>query len=297
MTETPLAFTCAGDTLAGVVHEPSAPATVGVVVVVGGPQYRAGSHRHFVLMARALAAQGFAVLRFDQRGSGDSSGTPRSFEQLDADIGAAIDALLRHAPGIRQVVLLGLCDGASAALMYLHATADARVRGLCLLNPWVRSAQSLARTHVKHYYLRRLMQREFWRKVFAGKVSSQALGTLVGNLSLACAAGTAAAGGARFQQRMAAGLAQFVGPVLLLLSEDDYTAKEFVEFTHSDRAWQAALARSRLRRQALPHADHTLSDSTARLQVDAIILRWLHDELAAPLRRQAEPMPLEGRLA
>lgn len=290
MTETPLAFICMGHTLAGVVHEPSGPAAAGVVVVVGGPQYRAGSHRHFVQMARVLAAQGFAVLRFDPRGSGDSGGTPRSFECLDEDIGAAIDALLRHAPHLGQVVLLGLCDGASAALMYMHATSDARVRGLCVLNPWVRSQQSLARTHVKHYYLRRMMQREFWRKLAAGKVGIQALATLFRNLGLAHAAGKGAEGGLRFQQRMAAGLAQFAGPVLLLLSEDDYTAKEFVEFTHSDLAWQAALSRRGLCRQVLPHADHTLSDSAARTLADAIIVRWLHDEFGAPCRRREEPV-------
>lgn len=297
MTETALSFSCAGDTLAGVIHEPSKPASVGVIVVVGGPQYRVGSHRHFVLLARHLAVQGFAVLRFDPRGSGDSLGSPRSFEQLDADIGAAIDALLHHAPVTRQVVLLGLCDGASAALMYLHASADARVRGLCLLNPWVRSEQSLARTHVKHYYLQRLMEREFWRKLFAGKVGLHALGGLVGNLGLARAVGTAAADGARFQQRMAAGLAQFGGPVLLLLSENDYTAKEFVEFTRSDPAWRTALARPQVRQHVVPHADHTLSTSAARHAADETILRWLRDELGAPLRREAEPALLEGHLA
>lgn len=293
ISETPLAFGCAGDTLVGIIHEPAMPATVAVVVVVGGPQYRAGSHRHFVLLARSLAAQGFAVLRFDHRGMGDSSGMQRSFEQLDDDIGAAIDALLRHAPAIRQVVLFGLCDGASAALMYLQATADPRVRGLCLLNPWVRSQASLARTHVKHYYLRRLAQREFWLKLLSGKVSSSAISGLASNIGLAR---TANAGSTQFQGRMAAGLMAFECPVLLLLSEDDYTAKEFVEFTRSDSAWQAALAQRRVQRQVVPNADHTLSDSAARLQVDAIIARWLHDDIGAPTRRQSEPV-LEGHVA
>ena len=59
-TEQTTAFACAGETLLGILAEPQTPAHTGVVVVVGGPQYRVGSHRQFVLLSRALAAAGFA---------------------------------------------------------------------------------------------------------------------------------------------------------------------------------------------------------------------------------------------
>ena len=96
---------------------------------------------------------------------GDSEGTQRDFEGISSDIGAAVDALLaRVMPGTR-VVLWGLCDAASAALLFMLETRDRRVAGLALANPWVRSAAGLARTQVKHYYTRRLMQREFWGKL------------------------------------------------------------------------------------------------------------------------------------
>ncbi|MCK7493609.1 MAG: hydrolase 1, exosortase A system-associated [Comamonadaceae bacterium] len=142
----------------GAAGAPASAGATGVVVVVGGPQVRAGGHRQFVHLARTLAAAGHPVLRFDVRGMGDSSGALRGFEQITPDIGAAVDALLQRAPGVRRVVLWGLCDGASAALLYLHERRDPRVRGVCLLNPWVRSEASLARTHVKHYYTRRLRE-------------------------------------------------------------------------------------------------------------------------------------------
>ena len=96
--EQTLSFQCAGDVLQGVVTLPSStrqPAAArGVVVVVGGPQYRAGSHRQFTLLARALAARGIPVLRFDCRGMGDSEGAQRDFEQLDDDIGAAVSGFV-----------------------------------------------------------------------------------------------------------------------------------------------------------------------------------------------------------
>ena len=52
-------FSCGGDTLYGVLARPQKSvhtARTGVVVIVGGPQTRVGSHRQFVLLSRALAA-------------------------------------------------------------------------------------------------------------------------------------------------------------------------------------------------------------------------------------------------
>ena len=68
--EKALVFDCENEQLPGIVHRPSAPAARGVVILVGGPQYRVGSHRQFILLARFLAAQNFAVSRFDYLGSG-----------------------------------------------------------------------------------------------------------------------------------------------------------------------------------------------------------------------------------
>ena len=58
MTAAEQAFTFGAGpaSLIGVLHHAQAPGNSrGVVVVVGGPQYRVGSHRQFVLLARALA--------------------------------------------------------------------------------------------------------------------------------------------------------------------------------------------------------------------------------------------------
>jgi exosortase A-associated hydrolase 1 len=168
--ESTTVFDCAGDTMLGILARPDMPADTGVLVIVGGPQYRVGSHRQFLLLSRSLAAAGFAVLRFDYRGMGDSEGHLRSFESVSADIAAAINKLQAQIPEVQHVVLWGLCDGASAALLYCDETKDARVSGLCLLNPWVRSETSLAQTHVKHYYRQRLMEKAFWAKLFTGQV-------------------------------------------------------------------------------------------------------------------------------
>ena len=291
--EQPLLFACEGETLLGVLSVPDAtPARpthdTGVLIVVGGPQVRVGSHRQFTQLARHLAAAGYPVLRFDVRGMGDSGGEPRSFEELGDDIAAAIGALMQHRPTLRRVVLWGLCDGASASLLYLHARSDTRVAGVCLVNPWVRSEQSLAVTRVKHYYLRRLAQRDFWRKLFSGGVAVQALSGLLENLRLA-RNGVNGAGGSSvsFQHRMALAWAGFDGHLLLLLSGNDYTAKEFIEHSQADALWRSNLAHPRLKRIDLAGADHTFSSADDRRCVENATLDWLLT-ISAPLA--AEPV-------
>ena len=96
--ETPLLFQCDGKQLLGMLHLPQQPVRTGVVMVVGGPQYRVGSHRQFLLLSRFLAQHGVAVFRFDYRGMGDSEGEISSFEAVDDDLKAAIDTFLAHAP-------------------------------------------------------------------------------------------------------------------------------------------------------------------------------------------------------
>lgn len=160
LAEEATVFSCEGRQLLGILHYAESASGVGVLIVTGGPQYRIGSHRQFLLLARAFAAAGVPTFRFDHRGSGDSEGHFLGFERIGADIAAAIAAFLERSPGLERVVLLGLCDAASAILLY--APGDPRVGGLLLLNPWVRSAESEARALVKHYYGRRLLDRAFW---------------------------------------------------------------------------------------------------------------------------------------
>lgn len=279
--EEALTFSSQGHTLVGVLSlaQSMARPVAGVVIVVGGPQYRAGSHRQFVLLARHLAAAGYAVLRFDAAGMGDSTGPLPDFEQLEPDVQAAVDAMVAATPSIRHIALWGLCDGASAALMYVARRRDARIRALCLANPWVRSEVTQARTHLRHYYLDRLCQRAFWRKLFNGGVALKAFRGLWRNLSKA-AQGSAAASSGRsgqlsYQTLMAQGWRGFDGKILLLLSGDDYTAREFADVASSSPAWQGALNRHGVERHDLANADHTFSDQAHREQLERITARWL----------------------
>jgi exosortase A-associated hydrolase 1 len=229
-----------------------------------------------------LADAGHPVLRFDVRGMGDSTGAMRDFESLDDDNASALAAQHREVPQVQRCVRWGLCDGASAALLYVERRGDPRVAGMCLVNPWLRSEQTLARTQIKHYYARRVMQREFWLKLARGKVGLEAVKGLAGGAVRSVRRPSSAAGqgsdAARpYQQRMASAWQRFAGPVLLILSDDDYTAKEFLEYAAGDAHWRGALARANLRRHDVAGADHTFSDPASRAHVEQATLAWLSE--------------------
>jgi exosortase A-associated hydrolase 1 len=278
--EQALSFRCQGDSLYGVLSLPERPAARGVLIVVGGPQYRAGSHRQFTLLARALADQGVAALRFDYRGMGDSEGAARDFEAVDDDLRAAIDQFFLSVPALREIVLWGLCDGASAALFY--GQRDPRVSGMVLINPWVRTDSGLAKATLQHYYRDRLLQRALWLKIARGQFNyGAALASLLRLLRSAlgrpAVAVTAAGGGApaTLPQRMQAGLQHFGGRVLLILSGNDLTAQEFQGVVQASPRWQALLAAPRVAQHRLEPADHTFSRRVWHDQVTHWTAEWL----------------------
>jgi exosortase A-associated hydrolase 1 len=184
---------------------------------------------------------------------------------------------------VARVVLWGLCDAASAALDYWHSARDPRVAAMALLNPWVRSEATLAKAHIKHYYAQRLVSKEFWSKLFAGRFApATALAAFARNVvsALSRPQRDARRENEAFQDRMAAGLRAFPGPVLLILSGDDLTAKEFLEYAQSDAGWRGLLQRAGLERHDLPRADHTFSSAEAGDEMLTRTLSWVRSSVA-----------------
>lgn len=273
--EQALRFSCGEEWLYGIASVPEQPARRGVMIVVGGPQYRVGSHRQFTLLARSLADQGIPSLRFDYRGMGDSQGAVRSFEDVQDDLRAAVDAFAK-AVGVTEIVVWGLCDAASAALFYAYQ--DKRVKGVVLLNPWVRTVEGYAKTTIKHYYRDRLFSAGLWKKVLSGRFSMKAAaGSLMQLVQTARGDKTPspASASASLPDRMLAGLQQFDGKVLLILSGADLTAKEFSDTVAASKPWQHALAHGRVTRHHLDAADHTFSRRAWRDQVAGWTKDWV----------------------
>ena len=280
----PLLFSCGDHSLVGIVELAGAASARAVVIVVGGPQYRVGSHRQFTLLARDLAARGLTTLRFDHRGIGDSDGES-DFCSLGPDIRAALDSLCAAYPHIREIVLWGLCDAASAIMMY--AAGDPRVVGLVALNPWVRSERTLAQSYLSGYYGKRFLSKDFWRKLCRGEIRMLAAAReLLRNFSVARATAAPSAASAHergtvespqvdFQSRMMRGWRAFAGKSLVILSGKDLTAREFRLYIDADRQRRRLLNARSVTLVELPDADHTFSTAAWRQQVADATADWL----------------------
>lgn len=263
------------------------PATgnTGLLIVVGGPQYRVGSHRQFVKMCRAAAAQNVPAFRFDVSGMGDSEGEPTPFYQQSADIHAAIAQFFLLQPQMTSVVLWGLCDGASAILLALRQQPEPRVSGLVLLNPWVRQQQSYAKTMVKHYYLKRLTNKEFWQKLFSGKFKAlQSVTSLWQNLQQANskAATVSSAPEASNEQNyvlhMQQSWSQLQAKVCVITSGEDLTAQEFLDLCQQDTQWQQLLQQAE--HHHIAAANHTFSTAEWRGKVEQISVQFIKNKKA-----------------
>ena len=274
--EKPTIFSCNAKQLIGITHHASCNSTRGVVIVVGGPQYRVGSHRQFLLLARGLAARGIPVFRFDCRGMGDSEGQFPGFDAIDDDIHAAINAFCEEVTSLKEIVIWGLCDGASAASFY--APCDSRVAALVLVNPWIRTKQGEAKAYLKHYYLSRLLNKNFWTKVISGKFDvGGSFRSLIAMCKQLCAkkiepgepdlhgdhsvseSHLSAVSHSELPERFYQSLKAFTKPVLLILSGNDLTAAEFLDVINGDKRWRKLIKSKNFQQKTLPDADHTFS--------------------------------------
>jgi exosortase A-associated hydrolase 1 len=264
-------FACCEKQLYGILHLPATGEEITriVMMVIGGPQTRIGSHRSYVQLARSLRDRGIAVFRFDYEGMGDSEGEYVGFEYAGPSIGAAVDYLHRRIPTLNQVIIWSLCNGATASAIYARQDRR-RIAAMILCNPYVHTEQGQAKTILKYYYIRRLLDREFWRKVVSRRFDAgesirsfrtllqKAVGQKNGNnhLQPVAPAGT-------LPDRVVRGLCEFHKPVHVLLSTNDLTALEFQELLRTRPEFNDLLRKNVLIVRSLDGADHTFSDSRA----------------------------------
>ncbi len=264
MTRRHLAFTCEGSELAATLDLPppdSAP-TSGLLIVTGGNELRAGAWNGQALLAARIAAQGHAVFRFDRRGVGDSEGANGEFRSSGPDIAAALAAFRAACPGLVRIVGMGNCDAASALMLARGAGCDS----LLLANPWtfeeVAESAELPPQILRQHYIRRLTDPAAIRRLLTGGVSIRKL------LSSLLGAVQAAPPPSGLTGEMAAGIADFPGPIVFAVAERDRTGQAF----------QASWPKGDSRVKVCPGASHSFVEADAREWLAAEVLALLSIE-------------------
>lgn len=262
MSRLPLSFACKDFRLAATLD--TAPGTVGLLIVTGGNELRAGAFSGQAKLAARIAKAGFPVFRFDRRGVGDSEGENRGFRHSAKDIAAAIEAFRAIAPQIERVVAFGNCDAASALMLASGAGCD----GLVLSNPWtIEQDESGAEADappppaaIRARYLEKLKNPREIARLLGGRVDLAKLARgVLRSLSPAPAPSSLA-------QEMREGLAGFSGDVRILLATADRTAQVF------EAAWDKSDPRIR-RCEGAGHA-----------YVEPAHQAWLEAQILAALR-------------
>lgn len=122
--------------LVGILSRPQGAAASGPAFLIlnAGLVHRVGPKRLYTQLARRLAGEGFAALRFDVSGLGDSEVRRDGLPYHRSRFSEAREAMehLQAELGVREFVLLGLCSGADHALRM--ACLDPRVTGVVMLN-------------------------------------------------------------------------------------------------------------------------------------------------------------------
>ena len=221
MTRRHLAFACEAETLVGTLDEGASG--VGLLIVSGGSEVRAGPFGSQSRIAAQIAAHGHAVFRYDRRGIGDSTGEDPRFSGSGADIAAALAAFREAAPQVRRVVAFGNCDAGSALMLTAGAGCDA----LVLTNPWTfegeaaEDSAAMPAEAIRARYAARLKDPREWLRLLRGGVDLRKLARgLVRALSKPAPPSSLA-------EDMRAGLARFAGDTRILLAGSDRTAQAF----------------------------------------------------------------------
>jgi len=265
--EEPVQFRCYDKNLFGILHLPDNAIDIKsiLLMVVGGPQTRIGSHKLYVQLARKLASHGIAVFRFDYEGIGDSEGEWVSYKFAGPSILAALDYLSNRISSSKNIVLWSLCDGATASAVFA-ASNQHRVNSMILCNPYLHTEQGRAKTFLKYYYVRRVMEKEFWQKFLSFRISLKESIFSFHDL-LKKSKGNSNNGNVLSEEyeieihpeEFIKSILNFRNPIRFLISSDDFTAMQFYDLCNDHPKLKAAVKSKKMSIKIINGADHTFS--------------------------------------
>jgi pimeloyl-ACP methyl ester carboxylesterase len=289
----------------------SAPEHTPVLLIANtAATHHVGDGRFGVELGRGLAKLGFASLRIDARGLGDSSCAARSgaagqtvLDAIGDDLSLAVNWLVRR--GYRHIVVFGICAGAYAALQ--GTRLNRAVRGLVMVNPvgFILPAGCTMRDAAERRlgspraYLRSMVRAGKWLEVIRRRVRLRPVARTMWRHAVAQAQGMLAAWSGEalcsatesqqvrklFQRLDADGV-----HIRLLFSPRDHSLDElYMHFgVHGPRLKQL----SRVRTHIVRNMDHEVLNRIAREHVLAVCEEFLREAfLSAAMNEKISCVP------
>ena len=171
--------------LFGALHQPQRLRPRSTAVLLCNPfgEEASRAHRTYRVLATQLERAGYAALRFDYSGTGDSVGDSGA-ATVDAWVGDVASAAerLRTVSGVARVTIVGLRFGATLAML-ASARGELRPRHLVLWDPVVEGAAYLRELIAQHRAYMRAEIGEGWQdrlRIAADGTPAEALGAPIG---------------------------------------------------------------------------------------------------------------------
>ena len=312
----PVTFRYEGFQLVGSLHLPDRPSSHAVILLNHGSVDRAGSHRLYIKIANQLTPMGVTVLRFDARGVGESDGMwmaeaeGRQFSILDAyshiqegvwkqDALAAIE-FIQRTTGVSQIILGGLCGGATTAIFAGAEHPD--VVGMILIgtpltfSTVTQRAADLPNAVIEREsgtYLRKMFQLSSWSRFISMRTDYRTLADVLFVLTrrrlkrLAGGVSTPAENDANVNMPLVDAILQACTRrkrLLFVFGENDYLWQEFQE--HLPR-FAADHSRLPFELKTIPHANHILTEESWQQAFFTSLAGWVDRLTGNQVRRLA----------
>ncbi|SFL36037.1 alpha/beta hydrolase family protein [Pelosinus propionicus] len=245
--------------LSGVLHIPDCNKNEKIPAIVichGFVSSKVGQHRLFVTLARNLCQAGYAVLRFDFSGCGESSGEYQDItttQQIE-EAARAIDSLEKHSEiEFSSITLIGHSLGGAIATSV--AASSRKVHQLILLSPVANPFDDIVKIIGQHRYLESLEK---------GSVNFEGF-ELGKTLFMSLA-----------EQRPLAEINKFHGNVLVIHGSEDMETPLENAYQYQKRLEQRTEGHSELK--IIKGADHCYCSAIWKKELSEFILDWLKNQ-------------------
>jgi alpha-beta hydrolase superfamily lysophospholipase len=252
-----------------------------VIMLNAGAIHHTGPNRLYVTLARQLSAKGFACLRLDLEGLGDSvlrtEGRENHPYPLTAveDVEAAIKFLKRR--GYTRFVMLGLCSGSHTAFHAALQLERQPIDEIILINPWnFYWVEGMTLDTSKLYedvasYKKSMKDPQRWKKLLRGEVNLLRIARVgLAHANATLVAKARALGetlGLGTDSRLSKDLRKLLARrrVAVIVAEGD--PGRDILMHQARRTTMQAIKAGSLHLQMIPGADHTFSQSKPRRQL------------------------------